>query len=154
MVSLCLQLGRAYGQFLNSDKAVKMPFSVGGVQTKRSVPVEPPKRMTVRSRNGGAKEVSMADDSGSDIVVDDSIDSDAPARTIRATRSLNGPPVRGSVKQQALATLKAKRQLNELPATGNSSVEDCYGALLLLKVCPSFLPTQAVVTSFLCEEGY
>jgi len=128
-----VQLGRAYGQFLNSDKAVMMPFSVGGVPTKRSVPVEPPKRMTVRSRNGGVKEVSVADDSGSDIVVDDSIDSDAPAKTTRTTRSLNGPPVRGSVKQQALATLKAKRQLNQLPATGNSSVEDCYNALLILK---------------------
>ncbi|PLW56912.1 hypothetical protein PCANC_01280 [Puccinia coronata f. sp. avenae] len=152
-----VQLGSTYRQFLNSQKPVMMHFNAGVAgPSKRSAPAEPPKKVTIRSRKGGEKEASGMEDSGSDVQVDDSIDQDTLVSVPRATSSQHGPPVRGAVKQQALASLKAKRQLNEIKSTGNSSAEDCYNALLLLKDALSGdddeveFPTQEVLQTIAC----
>jgi hypothetical protein len=117
-----------------------MAFSGEMGPIKRNGPTDAPKKTVVRAKKGGGKEVSVVEDSDEDFILDDSVDSDVQARPpTRTSRAQNaGPPVRGGVKQ-ALATIKAKRQINEIQSAGSGSVEDCYKSLLLFRVSITLL---------------
>ncbi|EFP87697.2 uncharacterized protein PGTG_13483 [Puccinia graminis f. sp. tritici CRL 75-36-700-3] len=158
-VNAYVQLGPAHQEVLTSRGQVMMAFSGEVGPSKRAGPTEAPKKTVVRAKKGGGKEVSVVEDSDSDCILDDSVDSDVPARPpTRTSRAQNaGPPVRGGVKQ-ALATIKAKRQINEIQSGGTGSVEDCYKSLLIFRDAltqdgddfDTDLPTDEVLQTIAC----
>lgn len=162
-VNAYVQLAAGHREFLNSKEPVMMAFSVGNSSGKRNTVPDPPRAVLVKNRRGLAKEVVPLDaddlaqifndgEDDGDWALSDSDHLDPPGRSTGELPGRDAPPVRGTVKQQALATLKAKRQLQDLKNSSNrnNSVESIYEALLALK---HSLPDNGSSDGFPADEA-